>query len=238
VAFGLIAMAAGFTVGCGSATERLNVFAAASLGDVMADLENAFEAEHRDVDVVVNLAGSSTLAAQILAGADAAVFAPADGVQMEAVRDGLGLPPATIFATNRLVIVVPQGNPDRVESPADLAASGELVVSLADPEVPAGRYALTMFDRAGVEVRPATLETDVRAVVTRVALGEADAGVAYATDVLGRSDVEAVPLPPEAEVIVEYPLIAIDPGRGAAFVDLIVSDRGRAILEANGFRAP
>src|SRR5210317_572654 len=98
----VITMLAFVTPGCGSDTQRLNVFAAASLGPVMADVEQEFEAANPEVDVVVNLAGSSTLAAQIVAGADAAVFASANVTQMDVVRDGLGLGAATVFATNAL----------------------------------------------------------------------------------------------------------------------------------------
>ena len=234
----LLATSAALAAGCGSGGDRLDVFAAASLAAVMGDLEPVFEAEHPDFDVVVNLAGSSTLAAQILAGAEAAVFASADEVQMDIVREGLGLPSATTFATNRLVIVVAPGNPLGVSGLGDLAQRDDVVVSLAAPEVPAGRYALAAFDQAGLTVGPATLEADVRGVVTRVALGEADAGLAYVTDVLGRSDVEGVPLPAEVDVVVEYPVLAVDSRLGAEFVDLLGSERGRSILAANGFGLP
>ena len=160
----VITMLALVTPGCGSDTERLNVFAAASLGPVMADVEQEFEAANPEVDVVVNLAGSSTLAAQIVAGADAAVFASANVAQMDVVRDGLGVGAATVFATNALVIVVAPDNPLGIAGADDLARP-DVVVALAAPEVPAGAYALEMLGRAGVEVAPSTLELDVRAVV-------------------------------------------------------------------------
>ena len=233
----VITMLALVTPGCGSDTERLNVFAAASLGPVMADVEQEFEAANPEVDVVVNLAGSSTLAAQIVAGADAAVFASANVAQMDVVRDGLGLGAATVFATNALVIVVAPGNPLGIAGADDLARP-DVVVALAAPEVPAGAYALEMLGRAGVEVAPSTLELDVRAVVTRVALGDADAGIAYLTDVVGRADVASVPVPDDQQVLVEYPVLAIDPSTGDPFVQILTSEIGRAILRDAGFGAP
>ena len=233
----VITMLALVTPGCGSDTERLNVFAAASLGPVMADVEQEFEAANPEVDVVVNLAGSSTLAAQIVAGADAAVFASANVAQMDVVRDGLGLGAATVFATNALVIVVAPGNPLGIAGADDLARP-EVVVALAAPEVPAGAYALEMLGRAGVEVAPSTLELDVRAVVTRVALGDADAGIAYLTDVVGRADVASVPVPDDQQVLVEYPVLAIDPSTGDPFVQILTSEIGRAILRDAGFGTP
>ena len=233
----VITMLALVTPGCGSDTERLNVFAAASLGPVMAGIEQEFEAANPEVDVVVNLAGSSTLAAQIVAGADAAVFASANVAQMDVVRDGLGLGAATVFATNALVIVVAPGNPLGIAGADDLARP-DVVVALAAPEVPAGAYALEMLGRAGVEVAPSTLELDVRAVVTRVALGDADAGIAYLTDVVGRADVASVPVPDDQQVLVEYPVLAIDPSSGDPFVEMLTSEIGRAILRDAGFGAP
>ena len=233
----VITMLALVTPGCGSDTERLNVFAAASLGPVMADVEQEFEAANPEVDVVVNLAGSSTLAAQIVAGADAAVFASANVAQMDVVRDGLGLGAATVFATNALVIVVAPGNPLGIAGADDLARP-DVVVALAAPEVPAGAYALEMLGRAGVEVAPSTLELDVRAVVTRVALGDADAGIAYLTDVVGRADVASVPVPDDQQVLVEYPVLAIDPSTGDSFVQILTSEIGRAILRDAGFGTP
>ena len=233
----VITMLALVTPGCGSDTERLNVFAAASLGPVMAGIEQEFEAANPEVDVVVNLAGSSTLAAQIVAGADAAVFASANVAQMDVVRDGLGLGAATVFATNALVIVVAPGNPLGIAGADDLARP-DVVVALAAPEVPAGAYALEMLGRAGVEVAPSTLELDVRAVVTRVALGDADAGIAYLTDVVGRADVASVPVPDDQQVLVEYPVLAIDPSTGDPFVQILTSEIGRAILRDAGFGTP
>jgi len=219
------------------APERVNVFAAASLGAVVAEVEQLYEAANPEVDVVVNLAGSSTLAAQILAGADAAVFASANTAQMDLVRDGLGLGPATVFATNELVIVVAPGNPLEITGPDDLSRS-DLVVALAAPEVPAGAYAMEMLRRAGADVAPATLELDVRAVVTRVALGESDAGVAYRTDVIGRSDVASVSVPDDYQVVADYPVLAIDPETGGPVVEMLTSAVGRAALNDAGFGVP
>ena len=219
------------------APERVNVFAAASLGAVMAEVEQLYEAANPDVDVVVNLAGSSTLAAQILAGADAAVFASANTAQVDLVRGGLGLGPATVFATNELVIVVAPDNPLNIAGLADLSRS-DLVVALAAPEVPAGAYAAEMLRRAGVTAAASTLELDVRAVVTRVALGEADVGVAYLTDVIGRADVGYVSVADDYQVLVEYPVIAIGEEAGGPVVEMLTSAVGRRALSDAGFGVP
>ena len=232
---------------CGAASssagdpEQVTVFAASSLTDAFTDLGDRFEAANPGVDVVLNLAGSSTLARQLVQGAPADVFASADVTQMEAVRDeGLLDGAPEVVATNRLAIAVEAGNPRDVEGLADLDRP-DLTVVLAAEEVPAGRYAREALDAAGVTVEPASLETDVRAVLSRVALGEADAGIVYASDLEeAGDDVGAVALPEARDVVARYPVGVLDGASpsGRAFVRLLVSEEGREVMAAHGFGAP
>ena len=232
------------TVGCadpaGPVREELLVFAAASLTDAFAAAEAAFEAEHQDVDVVVHTAGSQRLAAQILEGAPADVFASADTTQMDrvvAAGETAGQP--TIFARNRLTVAVAPGNPRGITGPAQLAR-GDLTVVLAEENVPLGAYTRRLLDRLGIRVTPASLELDARAVLGRVALGEADAGIVYTSDVVGREDVEEVVVPEAVNVSAEYPVVVL---RGAppvarVFADFLRTPTGEAILRDAGLGIP
>jgi molybdate transport system substrate-binding protein len=200
-------------VGCGAdpAAQELTVLAAASLTDVYGDLEAAFEAAHPGVEVTVSFAGSQTLATQIRHGIAADVFASADARHVEALAsDGLVGAPRP-FAANELVLAVSAAD----RSPVDLASLGEaerLVVGA--PDVPVGRYTATLLDaaqarygdvwREQVEARIVSREPSVRQVASKVALGEADAAVVYATDVASVRGVRAVALPPELAVRTEY----------------------------------
>ena len=140
-----------------------------------------------------------------------------------------------VFARNRLVIVVAPGNPEHVRRIADLSRHG-LVVVLADPSVPAGKYAAEALADAGVHVRPASLEDNVRSVLTKVRLGEADAGIVYRTDALSAgSAVATVDLP--TGPVAAYPIAAVD-GHGRQFVDFVLSAQGRQILAQFGFLPP
>jgi molybdate transport system substrate-binding protein len=218
--------------------ERLVVFAASSLTDPFAVLEAGFEAAHPGVDVVVSYEGSSALAAQVLQGAPADVFASADQANMQRVAgEAAGTP--TVFAQNRLTIAVAPGNPRRVTGLDDLARP-DLVVVLAAPEVPAGRYAGQLLEAAGVTVAAASYEQNVRAVAAKVALGEADAGIVYATDVAAQPDrLDAVTIPIESNAVAEYPIVALTSSPLAAdFVDYVHGPDGRAALTAAGFQVP
>lgn len=137
------------------------------------------------------------------------------------------------------MIVVPAGNPARVATLADLA---RVTTVLCAAEVPCGAASTTLLSSAGVTVSPASIEQNVTAVLTKVAAGEADAGLVYATDVVGRDDVESI-VPEGAEAVVNrYPIAALagapNPVAAAAFVDFVLSPSGQAILAAAGFRAP
>jgi molybdate transport system substrate-binding protein len=227
----------------GSDERTLTVFAAASLASAFTELADEFEDEHPDVDVRVSFSGSSGLAAQIVEGAPADVFAAADERTMAVVEDAeaTGGSPV-VFATNTLQIVVGRDGPGVVRSVEDIGDPDARVV-LCAPQVPCGAAARTALGAAGVEVDPVSEEQSVSDVLGKVAAGEADAGLVYRTDVLAAADrVEGVDLPTEAQVVNRYPLVALDGAVDAAlaaeFVAFIAGDDARATLAAAGFGAP
>jgi molybdate transport system substrate-binding protein len=222
---------------------EITVFAAASLTDVFSELGDAFTAVNPDTDVTLNFASSSDLVAQIGEGAPADVFASADQPNMAkltAVAGTTGAP--EVFGTNRLEIIVEPGNPLEIAGVADLA-DPDLIFVTAAPEVPIGRYAAEVLASAGVEVTPKSLEENVKAIVTKVILGEADAGIVYTTDVRAAgSDAEGVEIPSELNVIANYPIAvpsgSAKPESAAAFIDFVLSPEGQAILASFGFGSP
>lgn len=242
----IVALGLSLTAGCaggpaGRAPDReLLVFAAASLTDAFAAIEAAVEAGRPGLDVVVHTAGSQRLAAQILEGAPADVFASADTSQMDrVVASGEATDEPAVFARNTLAVVVAPGNPHGVSGPADLARA-DLTVVLAEESVPLGAYTRQLLTELDIDLTPASLELDARAVLGRVAIGEADAGIVYRSDLMGRDDVAAVPVPDPADVSARYPLVVLD-GAGpaaAAFVEFVLSPQGGAILRDAGFGAP
>ena len=222
-------------------TERLTVFGAASLTEAFTDIGAAFEDDNPGVDVSLSFAGTPDLVAQIEQGAGADILASADEANMERiVEGGLTKTEPQVFATNRLAIVVEPGNPKGIRGLADLAAD-DLIVALTAPEVPAGRYAAQILDEAGVQVEADSLEVDVKAVLTRVSLGEADAGIVYATDVVAAGeDVLGIEIPADQNVIARYPIAVLTGGSETvqAFVDFVLSAEGQELLEASGFGPP
>ncbi len=240
----ILAAALAFLTLAGCSTPRtLNVFAASSLGDAFEQIESAFEATHPGIDVVVSVGGSNTLANQINQGAPVDVFASADTTTMqEAITAGEVVGPSTEFATNTLVIIVAAGNPIGITQLVDLAAP-DLKVVLADPNVPAGAYTSEVLVRAGVAVKPVSLEQNVRAVLAKVALGEADAGIVYYTDAASEPSLVAVAIPIEQNVQADYVIGRVDSNRGQmvasqAFIDFLLGATGRHILLSNGFGLP
>jgi molybdate transport system substrate-binding protein len=144
-----------------------------------------------------------------------------------------------VFATNSLQIIVEPGNPQGISGVADLG-NDDLITVVCAPEVPCGTYAQQVFDSAGVTVTPDSLEENVRAVVTKVTAGEADAGIVYKTDVTAAGDqVAGVEIPAEVNVLAEYPIVVTKDAANAdaaqAFVDFVLSDPGQTILGAYGF---
>ena len=242
----VLAVAALLATGCGGSDggdgdRTLTVFAAASLTSTFTELGDQFERDHPGRTVRFNFAGSATLVEQIRNGAPADVFASADRKNMTKLADRTDGDPV-VFARNQLAIVVPAGNPKNVTGLADLAKAG-LTVSLAGPTVPVGEYARQAFAKAGVPVPKSSNETDVKQVVTRVALGQADAGVVYVTDISAAGDkVEGVEIPAATNVLADYPAAAVrdaaDPADATAFLALLTSPAGRAILTSHGFLAP
>lgn len=221
----------------------LTVFAAASLTDTFTALGDAFTAEHPDVEVTFNFGGSSGLAEQIGSGAPADVFASASPSTMATVVDAGGADgEPTTFTSNTLQIVVPAGNPAGVTGLADLADS-DLTIALCAAEVPCGAASEQVLTAAGVTPAPDTLEQDVRAVLTKVELGEVDAALVYRTDVLAAGDsVEGLDFPEAAEAVNDYPIVVLteapNPEAAQAFVDLVLSDEGQQVLRDAGFGAP
>ncbi|WP_309232855.1 molybdate ABC transporter substrate-binding protein [Blastococcus sp. TML/C7B] len=221
----------------------LTVFAAASLTDVFTDLGDRLEAEHPGLAVQFNFAGSAQLATQLTQGAPADVFASANEPQMAVVTDaGLTDGEPQVVAENVLEIVVPEGNPAGITGLADFARA-ELALAVCAPTVPCGAAATAVFDAAGITPRPDTLEEDVKAALTKVQLGEVDAALVYATDVLAAGDaVEGLPFPAAEWAVNAYPVCVLrdapNPAAARAFVDLVASDEGQRALAAAGFRRP
>ncbi len=235
----LAACGGGGGSGAGGGTE-IKVLAASSLSGAFARLEADFTRSHPGVRVTLSFAGSQALATQIRQGAPADVFASADSSTMGKVRDLVDGP--QVFAGNLLQIVVARGNPKGVRGLADLARP-DLKVVLAAPEVPAGRYARQALEARHVSVRPVSLEDSVKAVVTKVSLGEADAGIAYVTDVAaGGGAVGGVDIPREQNVPAGYLIATVKSSRHAlqaqAFVNLARSPEGRRVLRSFGFAPP
>ncbi|GAA2337642.1 molybdate ABC transporter substrate-binding protein [Saccharopolyspora halophila] len=229
--------------GCGAAGSEqdrtLTVLAAASLTESFDEIGQRFHAEHPDVDVKFDYQGSSTLAEQIEQGRPADVFASANAKNMTEV--GGQVSPQQTFATNRLTIVVPPGNPARVQSFADLATARNVVVCA--PQVPCGAAAEKVADAAGVRLHPASEENDVKAVLHKVTAGEADAGLVYVTDAAAAGDqVETVDFPESQQALNTYPIAAVDnaaePEAAQEFVEFVCGPAGREVLTRHGFGVP
>ena len=225
--------------GAGSGDDALVVFAAASLTDAFDDVVEAFEAAHPDIDVATSYAGSSSLREQVLAGAPADVVATANETIMDELVAAGSVDTPVVFATNRLTIAVPAGNPGGVDGLDDLARA-ELLVGLCAPAVPCGSFARSMLDAAGVVASVDTEEGDVRSLVTKVAAGELDAAVVYETDVAADADLERVAVPDDVNVEARYPIAVVADGGDAAaeFVAFVAGAEGQAILRDHGFGAP
>lgn len=221
-------------------TGSINVFAAASLTASLTEIADRFERTNPGAKVTLNFAGSSTLAAQILNGAPADVFASADTVTMDrlvAAKQIRGA--AKIFTRNKLTIVVPKGNPRRVKRLSDLGRS-DVVVALGAAGVPAGDYARLVLANAKVRVAPRSLESSVSAIVSKAALNEIDAGIVYVTDVALADDrVDGVSIPAEQNITAAYPIAEIassrNPVSAAAFVAFSQAPAAQSILNKYKF---
>jgi molybdate transport system substrate-binding protein len=225
------------------ATGDTLVFAAASLTEAFTEIGDAFMAGHPGATVRFNFASSSDLVTQITQGAEADVFASADEANMAKLTTAGGAAgEPRVFATNSLQIIVEPGNPKGISGLVDLAKPGVLYVT-AGPEVPIGRYAAQVLEAAGVAPSPVSLEQNVKGIVTKVTLGEADAGIVYATDVLAAgSRASGVDIPAGLNIVATYPVVVTragpNPGGGQAFVDSVLSGQGQTILARYGFSTP
>jgi len=208
--------------------QRVTVFAAASLTKAFTDEAAAYERAHPGSDVVLSFAGSQSLVAQVQQGAPADVLATADEATMARVGGELRRSPE-VFTHNQLAIVTAPGNPLHLAALRDLTRTGLRVV-VAAPTVPVGKAAAKALDAAGVTVHPVSLEDAVTGVVGKVRLGEADAGIAYVTD-LG-DGVDGVAVPGTTTSLAIGPLTA----EGEAFVAFVLSPEGQRVLRRHGFR--
>jgi molybdate transport system substrate-binding protein len=236
-------------------TTTLIVFAAASLTEPFSRLGKSFEAAHRGTTVRFNFTGSQQLVLQIQQGAKADIFASADERWMETAEDsGLVEGEPVLFARNELVVIVPVANPAGIKRLQDLSRSGVKLVLAADA-VPVGRYAREMLDKLSsqpgfgskygqqVLANVVSYEENVKGIVAKVQLGEADAGMVYRSDTRGAvvSQVSILPIPDAANVIASYPIAIVrgapSPELAKAFVELVRSAPGQELLEKSGFRA-
>ena len=226
-------------------TGDVTVLAAASLTDSFKEIGTAFEAANPGSKVTFSFAASSALVTQINQGAPADVFASADTANMDKLTaaSGAGVYAAPVtFATNKLSIIVGKGNPKGITGLADLAKSGLIYVTAA-PEVPVGAYAKQVLDKAKVTVTPKSLEADVKSVVNKVTLGEADAGIVYTTDVKAAGDkAVGVVIPDDINVIASYPIAVTKASKNSSaatgFVNFVAGTAGQTTLAKYGFTKP
>jgi molybdate transport system substrate-binding protein len=251
----VLAPAAGPTVPAAAAPAQqttLTVFAAASLTDAFKEIGMAFEAE-KSIPVTFNFGASTQLRTQLQQGAVADVFASADQAQMNNARgDGSIAGPDVTFAMNRLVVITPKDNPAGIMSAADLARAGVKLVTAA-PEVPIGVYTQNMFDKMsqidvfGTDFKDrananiVSREPNVRQVVAKVQLGEADAAVVYLSDVTPQSapDLMTITIPDDLNTLATYPIALVTNGPqvelGQAFIDMVMAPAGQGVLQKWNF---
>lgn len=260
----VLALALPALAGCGSQSSgattfaspaTLNVFAAASLTAAFGNIGTAFEKAHANVKVVNNFGGSDTLAAQITQGAPADVFASANAAQMNVVVKGGQIDGASVktFAHNRLVVIYPTANPAHLQTLQDLA-NPSVTIDLAASSVPVGGYALDFLAKAsadpsfGADYKANVLknvvsyETDVKVVLTKVSLGETDAGIVYTTDAVTETGkVGTINIPDALNDIALYPIAPVKSSAHTTlaqqFVDYVDSSAGQATLAKYGFIA-
>lgn len=230
-----------------AAKTHVIVFAAASLGEAFRAAEHVYEQHNPDIDIVINFAGSQVLAAQLLEGAPADVFAAADDHTLDRVlAQRPGVPDSrTTFTSNQLVIVVPEDSPVRsFDDVDDLLVDPQTKAVLAEPEAPIGRYSRQALDQLGLrdafEARLRSNEDSVDGVLAKVDLGEADIGLAYATDLRRGRNLRGIS--PPVVVAVRYEIAALadgpSPHEGQAFVNWLTAPAGQELLRDYGFGEP
>ncbi|MCX4986745.1 molybdate ABC transporter substrate-binding protein [Streptomyces sp. NBC_00572] len=224
----------------GAPAAQLTVLAAASLTDVFKTAGAAYEKSHPGTKITFSFAGSQELVAQVAQGAPADALITADTKSMDKVKADTGTP--VVIAKNRLVIATAEGNPYKVDELKDLADT-KLKVVLAAPEVPAGKYSKKVLDAQKITVKAVSQEPNVRAVLSKVELGEADAGLVYKTDAESAKDkVDAVEIPDDQNAVAQYPAATIKDSKNAeaaaAFVTWLSSPEAQKILQDAGFQKP
>jgi molybdate transport system substrate-binding protein len=228
--------------GSASLSGNITVFAAASLTESFTEIGKQFEAANPGTKVTFSFGASSALAEQINAGAPADVFASASPKNMDQVVSAGGASGSKVFATNQMEIATPRSNPAHVASVNDLVKSS-VKTALCQPQVPCGSVAQQVFTNAKITVKPVTLEPDVKSVLSKVQLGEVDAGMVYVTDVKAAGDkVKGVEIADDVNASTDYPIAALTKSGNAAvasaFVDMVLSPAGESVLTAAGFQAP
>ncbi|MGW1518151.1 molybdate ABC transporter substrate-binding protein [Streptomyces sp. NPDC002287] len=219
---------------------NLTVLAASSLTDVFKTAGAAYEKSHPGTKVTFSFAGSQELAAQVKQGSPADALVTADTRTMDGLKADTG--DATVIAKNRLVIAAGKGNPFKIDELRDLADT-KIKVVLAAPEVPVGRYSKQILDAQKIEVKPVSQEPNVRAVLSKVELGEADAGLVYKTDSAKAGDkVVTVDIPDDQNAVASYPAATLkqskNAGAAAAFVAWLNTPEAQKILQDAGFQKP
>ncbi len=213
----------------------INVLAAASLTNAFTQLGKEFEAAYPGTSVKFSFGSSSTLATQIENGAPADVYASADQTNMNKIvkaGDSAGTP--VNIAKNKIEIAVERGNPKHIDALSDLTGAG-IVVVLCDPSVPCGKFGDQVLANAGVKVTPKSREVDVKATLSKVELGEADAALVYASDVASSGKIEGVTIPDAANVVTTLPMVVVkdapNPTVARAWTDYVVAHRSEVVRQ-------
>lgn len=225
----------------------LNVFAAASLTESFTQIAAQYKQAHPDITVKFNFAGSQLLEQQLANGAPADIFASADLANMQKARNAGLVGPSQVFVKNKLVVIIPVSNPGKIHALKDLANKG-LKIDFAAATVPAGKYGRQVLGNManspdyGPSYQKAVLgnivsqEDNVKAVVTKVQLGEADAGFVYQSDVTDAVDskLTVIPIPDNFNVIAQYPIAVVKNSTHSAdaqaFIQYVLSPGGQAVL--------
>ncbi len=242
----------------GSQKQTITVLAAASLTESFTEIGKKFEAENPEIQVVFNFAGSQTLFQQLEQGIPADVFASANQKYMSDANEGgfVDSSKSKVFAKNALIVIYPKSNPGNIQVLADLSNPG-LKIVIAAVEVPVGKYTLEFLEKTdntstnlpvdfkdGFLKNVVSYENTVKSVVSKVMLGEADAGIVYLTDVTGdaQNELDVMEIPTELNVIATYPIAVLKSSQNTAlaqaFLDYVLSEDGQSILQNYGFMHP
>ena len=230
--------------------QTLTVFAAASLTDAFIEIGAAFDVANPGVTTTFNFGGSQTLRTQIEEGAPVDVFASANAKEMDTLVTGSFVTAdiAQVFLTNKLVVILPADNPAALEKLEDLANPGIKLV-LAAEEVPVGKYSRQAFDlmdasfgtgfKDKVLANVVSNEDNVKQVVAKIQLGEADAGIVYTSDAIAAPDLKTIEIPADLNVIAKYPIAPLvnseNTELAAQFIEYVLSAEGQSVLAKWGF---